>query len=107
MGISAVIDVSAGRFDQIVDRLVIHIRRADTRQLLPVRSCGIRRHKACPVKGVQRNDFKILDPDRIARSDGDALILRHAPFLPKLYGFLRPDKRYRNLLSAFIHSHHP
>ena len=106
MGISAVVDISSRRPEQIIYCLIIHICRADPGQFLPVLTGIIGRHQAGSVKGIQSNDLNILNPDCVSRFYCDAPLCRHSPLLPEFHRFLRADKRYRNRLSLFIGCSH-
>ena len=84
--VARMVDVAAWRLQEIVDRLLIHIRRTLACQFLPIGSRRIRRHDAGTVKAVKRDDLNILDLDDIARHNRAAPLCRYAPFDPCLHG---------------------
>lgn len=60
MGVSGVVNVSAGSLYEVVHCLFIHIGRADSGEFFSILSGRIRRNKTGSVKAVQAYDLDIL-----------------------------------------------
>ena len=106
MGVAGVVDVAAGGLDQVVDRLLVHVRGADAGELLPVRAGGVGGDDAGAVEAVQADDLNILDFDDVAGLHRLAPVLRHAPLHPGLHALLRADEGDGDFLSVLIGGGH-
>ena len=100
------IDIAARRFQQIVDRLLIHIRRAPIRKFLTILPRRIRGNNAGAVKTVKRNDLNIFYFNHIARHNRAAALSWNPPLQPCLNRFLWTDKRNGDLSAIFVRRLH-
>ena len=96
------IDVAAGRLEQIVDGLVVHVRRALAGQLLAVRALRVSGDDAGAVKRVERDNLDILDLDVVAGLHDNAALGRNAPLDPGLNRLLRADEGNRDRIAVFV-----
>ena len=102
VGIAGVIDVAAGRLEQIVDGLVVHVRRALAGQLLAVRALRVSGDDAGAVKRVERDNLDILDLDVVPGLHDNAALGRNAPLDPGLNRLLWADEGNRDRIAVFV-----
>ena len=97
VGVTAVIQGAARRFEQVVHRALVHAVWQYTCRFL----IGRQRNQSGTVKGIKSMDFNVFDFHHVARFHHDAALFRHTPANPEIHAGLRPDKRH--IVRAVLH----
>ena len=97
VGIAAVIQGTARRFEQVVYRAIVHaVRQYASRFLI-----GWQRDQCRAVESIKCMNFNVFYLHYVARFNDDATLFRYAPANPQINAGFRSNERY--VISTVLH----